>query len=249
MNSSSYSRNKLYRIYDLNGDGIINSECQLQSYDLPENPIKGSVGVYSGQEPLPDSLGNLYRVSDSYQLMNETPLKRTDLNKNGLIDVNCGVKILANPYTKDDKRRGYFYPNDGRVVDVIRNIPVVLDKPAVSGSVRPNDVSSFDNRNYLSEYKSYSDIKNGQITYYTDSSIDQPFNSPVYTISSMVDKVIRKDPMDSVKPEYIKTPISTTLHHISRDQNTRDALSHREDLMSRQQNLYNRTSWTNRWEK
>jgi hypothetical protein len=62
-----------------------------------------------------------------------------------------------------------------------------------------------------------------------------------------VDKTIRIDPMDSVKPEYIKTPVTSTLHHVSRDQQTRDALFFREDLMSRQQNLYNRTSWTNRW--
>jgi hypothetical protein len=93
----------------------------------------------------------------------------------------------------------------------------------------------------------YDDIKNGQITYYTDSSTDQPFYAPVYTLSSTVDKVIRKDPMDSVKPEYIRTPITSTMNSVSRDQFTKDALSHREDIMSLQQNLYNRTKWTSKW--
>lgn len=247
--NSSYSKNKLYRRYDLHGDGVVNSSCDIQSSELPSNPIKGNLGLYTGEEALSESLGNLYNISDSYEVMNETEIKRVNLNKNGMVEVNCDRITLANPHRKDDSRKGYYYPNDGRVIDAVRNIPLILDRPCESGSVRPNDVSSFDNRNYLSQYKSYSDIKNGQITYYTDSSISQPFNSPVYTISSTVDKTIRKDPMDSIKPEYIKTPISTTLHYISRDQSTRDALAHREDLMSRQQNLFNRTSWTNRWEK
>jgi len=249
---SNYNKTKVYSTINNNGDGIIDNDCHDTEFTLPTQPVEGNLGVYSGEEPLPETFGNLYGLSSSYQLMNETEMDVKDISKNGLIQVGCDVQKVANPYCdlfckRDPRRKGYFYPNDGRTIDVIRNIPLILDKPAESGSVALKDVSTFDNRNYGMKYKSYSDIKNGQITYYTDSSTDQPFYGPVYTLSATVDKVIRKDPMDSVKPEYIRTPISTTMNSVSRDQNTRDALSHREDLMSLQQSLYNRTKWTSHW--
>lgn len=207
--------------------------------------IPGSLGIYSGDDEMPYNGGNLYRVGNSYQLMDERA-KTSDtihfISKMGLYPMQ-DYKVVDNPIGG----KGYYYVQDGRVVDSARNIRMVLDKPAEVGSVSMDQVSTFDNSNYGSVYKSYSDIKNGQISYYINNDVAQPFISPVYTLSSYVDKTIRIDPMDSPKPEYIKTPISSTLYSVSKDQSTRDQLSFREDLMSRQQNLYNRTSWTNRW--
>ena len=207
--------------------------------------IPGSLGVYSGDEEMPYNGGNLYRVGNSYQVMDERA-KTSDtihfISRMGLYPMQ-DYKVVDNPIGG----KGYYYVQDGRVVDSARNIRMVLDKPAEVGAVDMDQVRTFDNRNYGSVYKSYSDIKNGQISYYINNDVAQPFISPVYTLSSYVDKTIRIDPMDSPKPEYIKTPISSTLYAVSKDQSTRDQLSFREDLMSRQQNLYNRTSWTNRW--
>jgi len=250
INNSNNINNNLYRTYNLNGDGVVDSSFQLdKSFSLPEKVVKGNLGVYSGEEPLPETYGQLYNMSSYYDVLANSDMDVKNVNKNGLIPVNCDVKKVANPYFGNGQKPfGYFYPFDGRTIDVIRNIPLVLDKKAESGSVHMDDVAYFDNRNYGSNYKSYKDIKNGQITYYTDSSVNQPFVNPVYILSSTVDKVIRKDPMDSIKPEYIKNPISSTLNYVSKDQATRDALSHREDIMSRQQNLYNRTKWTAHWE-
>ncbi len=245
-------RNGIYRTYELNGDGIVDSSCEEdEHYRPPSKPIKGNLSLYSGQEPLPETLGHLYKMNNQYHLMTETPQIITDINKNGLIPVNCGVKRVFNPYCNknDTTERTYYYPNDGRVIDTVRNIPLLLDKPALSGSVKMDDTAYIDNRNYGARYRDYRDIKNGQITYYVDQSIEHPFYSPVYTLSSTVDKVIRKDPMDSVRTEYIKKPITSSLHHVSNDQFTRDTLSHREDLMSLQQSLYNRTKWTSHWNK
>ena len=52
--------------------------------------------------------------------------------------------------------------------------------------------------------------------------------------------------MGNPKPNYSKY-VNSTLKSVVDDQFARDQLSFREELMSRQQNLYNRTSWTNRW--
>lgn len=52
--------------------------------------------------------------------------------------------------------------------------------------------------------------------------------------------------MNNPKPDYKKN-VQSTLYGVVNDQYARDQLSFREELTSRQQNLYNRTSWTNRW--
>jgi hypothetical protein len=126
-----------------------------------------------------------------------------------------------------------------------RGLSLILDKPAQIGAVDMDSTLYIDNSGYGGFYNGYGDMNNGQITYYADSSVSQPFFNPVYTISSNISKNILIDPMDSYKPYYSKNPTTSTLHNISNDQFTRDQLSFREDIMSRQQNLYNKTSWVN----
>jgi len=209
--------------------------------------IPGSLGVYSCDEPLPYNAGRLYPISTSYQVMDERPKADERIHFTN----QMGLYEMPDYHVVDNLglpgQPGYYYPQDGRVVDAARSIRMTLDRPAMVGAVYMDQVAEFDNRNYGAKYQGYSDIRNGQIAYYVNQDIAQPYFSPVYTLSSAVEKVIRVDPMDSVKPEYEKIPITSSLHHASRDQATRDELSFREDLMSRQQNLYNRTSWTNRW--
>jgi hypothetical protein len=238
----------MYAKIDLTGDGIVEESCNStyinKKYD---NVIPGNLGLYSGTCPLPQNNGHLYKLSNYYEPMPEYKQEIKFLSKMGLTQMP-DYKVVNNPL--QNELDGYFYPSDSRVIDPVRNIKTILDKPAEVGSVDMDLVGNFDNSNYGSVYRTYSDIKNGQIAYYVDPSISQPFFAPVYTISSYVDKIIFKDPMDSVKPEYIKTPVTSTLNSTEPcSQTTRDALFFREDLMSRQQNLYNRTSWTNRWIK
>jgi hypothetical protein len=208
------------------------------------NTVPGNLGLYSGCCPLPNTNGHLYKVSDYYEPMPEYKRDSKFISQLGLTPMP-DFKIVNNSIGG----KGVYYPSDGRIVEAVRDIKTILDKPAETGSVNMDLVSTFDNSNYGSVYRTYSDIKNGQISYYVDPSVSQPFIAPVYTLSSYVDKTIFKDPMDSVKPEYIKRPLTSTLYSSSALQDTRDALSFREDIMSRQQNLYNRTSWVNRWVK
>jgi hypothetical protein len=216
------------------------------SNDEGPSLIRGSLGVYSGDEPLPFNNDKLYNVSGSYRVMEERDKSDERIHFISSLGLYAmpDYKLEPNPV---GGAPGYQYVQDGRVVDAPRGIRMILDQPAKVGAVNMDQVSTFDNSNYGGRYKTYSDIRNGQIAYYINEDVAQPFFNPVYTVSSYVDKTIRVDPMDSVKPEYIRKPISSTMHSVSKDQSTRDALSFREDLMSRQQNLYNRTSWTNRW--
>jgi hypothetical protein len=234
----------MYAKINLTGDGVVDNKCKPTYLNNNyKEVVPGNLGLYSGCCMLPNNDGHLYNVSRYYEPMVEYEQDVKFLNKLGLTPMP-DYKVVDNL----NGGSGYFYPSDGRVIDSLRNMKTILDKPAEVGSVDMDLVSTFDNSNYGSVYRTYSDIKNGQIAYYTDFN-SQPFFSPVYTLSSYVDKTIFKDPMDSIKPEYIKTPVTSTLHNVSPFQDTRDALSFREDLMSRQQSLYNRTSWDNRWVK
>jgi hypothetical protein len=209
--------------------------------------IQGSLGVYNGCEEMPYNKGHLYNLKSSYKVMEERPKSDRSIHFINQLGLQAMEDYVMKDMTSGENKKGYYYVYDGRVVDAPRSIRMTLDQPAMVGAVDMDQVAYFDNSNYGGTYKTYSDIKNGQIAYYVNQDISQPFFNPVYTLSSFVDKTIRVDPMDSPKPEYIKTPITSTFHSVSKDQATRDELSFREDLMSRQQNLYNRTSWTNRW--
>ena len=235
----------MYARMNLNGDGIVDTAC-IPTYQNrnSDHVVPGNLGVYSGCCMLPETNGHLYKIGNNYDPMYEQ-------SQNVIFQSRLGLTQMPDYKIRDNGigGKGVFYPSDGRVLDSVRDIRTVLDKPAETGSVDMDLVGTFDNSNYGARYNTYSDIRNGQIAYYVDPSISQPFFAPVYTLSSYVDKVIFKDPMDSVKPEYIKTPITSTSYNVSNDQATRDQLSFREDLMSKQQSLYNRTSWTNRWIK
>lgn len=234
----------MYASMDINGDGITDDNLDRNVNIKKDKIVPGNLGLYSGCCPLPNLNGHEYKINTYYETMELYPQKIRFENNLGLTQMP-DYKIVENGIGG----KGVFYPSDGRIIDSVRNMRTILDKPAETGFVDMNKVSTFDNRNYGGPYKTYSDIKNGQISYYTDPGTSQPFFSPVYTLTSTVDKTIFKDPMDSVKPQYYKKPITSTLHNVSNDQFTRDQLFFREDLMSRQQNLYNRTSWVNRWVK
>jgi len=184
---------------------------------------------------------NIYNISDNYEVMNNRPAQLGFMNKIGLTDAP-NYTTVKNQVLRDCC--GYQYPGDGRMKDS-RGLEITLDKPAQIGWVDMDQTLDIDNSNYRNFYDNYEQMNNGQISYYIDKSISQPFFAPVYALSSTVDKTIFVDPMGSHKPTYFKKPISTTLHNVSKDQATRDQLAFRDDIMSLQQSLYNRTSWVN----
>lgn len=176
---------------------------------------------------------------DSYKdtISNDVSSKKTNTFLNKL-----GLTPMTDYHKMGDK---YMYGWDSRMVDA-RGLRLELDQPAKIGAVNMNDVYKIDNKGYGGVYKTYSDINNGNVVYYVDQSISQPFFDPVYTLSANVEKNILLDPMNNPKPDYKKN-VQSTLYGVVNDQYARDQLSFREELTSRQQNLYNRTSWTNRW--
>ena len=180
-------------------------------------------------------------ISQTLQPMNRQPQDVSFLNRLGL------TPMTDYHLKQKDGKETYVYGWDSRMVDA-RGMRLELDQPAKVGAVNMDDVYKIDNSGYGGVYSDYTAINNGQIAYYVDNSVSQPFFDPVYTLTSTVNKQILLDPMTNPKPDYSKS-VNSTLYSVVNDQSSRDQLSFREELMSRQQNLYNRSSWTNRWIK
>lgn len=201
------------------------------------DPTRGFLGfsgfLYPGKpsfEPDP------YQTSEDHVVLN----KDLDLvHAPDFYQVTAGVGIGEKPF------HGYA-SKDPRLADVLRNDTLVLDRPPFQPAhVQPLCRSDSDSgvAPTASVFPSYENITGGNIQYYTDASISEAFYPPMYQIPSRVQSSIFKDPMGSLKAYYEKIPVlrrNTMLSEYSFDQ---DQMSFREDIMSRQQSLMDRTDY------
>jgi hypothetical protein len=170
------------------------------------------------------------------------------LNQNFGLGVAPDFYVIPKTYCGGE---GVSTNNDARVIDSRRSIKTELDRVPYDGQIKIYELNKIYDKQYQGygqQYNNYRDVDAGQIQYYYDKSIADPYFQPVYTIRSDVLSYLYKDPMDSVKPYYARRPTQQTLKNLSKDQMTRDTLSFREDLMSLQSGLMNRKNWTARWE-
>jgi hypothetical protein len=96
-------------------------------------------------------------------------------------------------------------------------------------------------------YGDYSQINNGQIRYYHDQQEDDPYFSPNFVTRQNVDYILFKDPMGSIKPEYIRNSLNFTNRNFSKDSFTRDSTQFREELMERQMRVRNQQRYEPRY--
>lgn len=179
-------------------------------------------------------------TSITYNSMSYQPKNTNFLN---VIGLRAAPDFEMTTQEQNNKPQ-FFYTNDARTKDNFRGLEVQLDKPSYIGCANMDQAFSIDNSNYkFSSYSGYKDMNNGQLAYYIDESIAQPFNSSVYTLSGLTKKQMFVDPMGANKPQYTKLPYTSTLNAVSNYQHTRDALSFREDLMSLQSRKRNQQSY------
>jgi hypothetical protein len=98
--------------------------------------------------------------------------------------------------------------------------------------------------NYGKNYTDYASVNAGQIQYYVDKELAEPFYSPVYGIKSGSVGTTYKDPMDSQKPVFTKEyppeckySTGTCLSYID------DTTKFRDDIISRQQRVHNQQKY------
>jgi hypothetical protein len=147
---------------------------------------------------------------------------------------------------------------DPRLYDAARGITMPIDRPPYDSTVLLKNINtdvSLDN--YGKGYRTYSDINAGQIVYYIDKSIADPFFDPLFTIPSETYSTVYRDPMSNLKPTYYRKPDKDCLSNPTLLSNCnpcqesttwfRDSQNHREDLLARKMQKFNQTKWSARW--
>jgi hypothetical protein len=199
-----------------------------------------------------DCTNKVYYKTDKEPLINPNYYYGFDrVNLNDRIGLDSSPEFIEISCKKEadncNREKVYTTPYDGRLIDPRRNITIVLDRPPLEGQVNMNDVYQDKLLNYGKNYSSYSDIHSGQILYYIDKTISDPYYNPNFVIRSEVEHVLFQDPMGAIKPQYYRRPFTNTFNNLSNDQQTRDTLFFREDIMARQQAKYNQQRFDARY--
>lgn len=137
-----------------------------------------------------------------------------------------------------------FTSNDPRLIDTLRNSRQILDTPAL----QPEGVQPLCRKPMMplpstGTYDSYEDLRGGNLRYYKSALVADIFAEPVYQIPSNVVKAVYQDPMGSLKPYYDRRPILQHNAQLSEYSFDQDQMEFREDLMSKQSSLMDRTDW------
>jgi len=133
-----------------------------------------------------------------------------------------------------------------------------LDTVPTTGRVRLknmyNDGYTYD---HATNFENYENIGDGNITYYIDKEIQDPFYKPVFSEPAKESSVLFVDPMGSVKLECNREAlINTENPTVTKAKfypyclsSMQDSASFREDLMALQMRKINQERWSNRWAK
>jgi hypothetical protein len=164
---------------------------------------------------------------------------------------------LPNGWMEPCKGMNQVFTNDPRLNSASHAQWITLDKPPIDSSMKLYEIP-YDKKldNYGQGYNSYNDINAGQIMYYVDKSIEDPFYKPNFITSSQIDGTLYKDPMGGLQPRYYRT-------NLKDDDNIgpvrdnyegclswmQDSLNQREDIMSLQMGKMLKQQWTPRYSK
>ena len=174
-----------------------------------------------------------------------------------------GFTIL-NPEALISKYADDFYPidygrrwgsRDPKLFSASHDQVLTFDCPPIEGRIPLEKISTDNSLNgYGKNYRTYSDINAGHITYYIDKSIEDPFFEPLYANKALSSGELYKDPMGGIKPQYERRLLVQN-DPINMDRSSyngclswmEDSQEHREDLLSKQMRKYNQQRWEPRW--
>ena len=145
---------------------------------------------------------------------------------------------------------------DPRLISAAHNGQVLtLDNPPITSGMKLSRVSvdpMLDG--YGQGYKGYEDVNAGQIMYYIDHSIEDPFFVPTFALSAEATGLLYRDPMGAMKPQYDRVPLRRDdplgpqrNNYVGGLSWMQDSLEQREDIMARQMSRSNQERWSPRW--
>lgn len=215
------------------------------------------------------SMRNCCVNSDYFNCHNTMPFGQNIEPKNNKNKTNMNPQSLTNKYATDFSITSCTLPKyqgscpkeqytslDPRLVSAGHmGQRQTLDIPPVDPKVKM-DTLLVDNNldNYGQNYKNYEDIKEGNILYYIDHTIEDAYFRPNFTIPSNINAFVYKDPMGSFKPQYNRKPVSCrnvldskSNHYEGGLSWMADSLEQREDIMSLQMSKRNQQRYEPRY--
>jgi hypothetical protein len=228
--------------------------CESKFYNFHDNGIPTNMSVR-------DCDFSKYYDCDNKRLF-KTQIEPRNLNKYEFLNPNTISKSYDKSFTglKGSATRSYnntvYTTNDPRLMSPNFGGEIMaLDKPPINESIELDKIYTDPTMKYYGQqYNSYKDINAGQILYYIDKSIEDSLFDPLFVNNANVEGVVYKDPMGSMKPQYLRTPIKNqnlleTRHNNNHGELTwvRDSQETREDLMATQMSTINRQKYSSRW--
>lgn len=224
-------------------------KCDKRKYTLPTSGYPTNLSVYDAKVPdyfecfNSQCLGTVIQPDNKTGFKTLNPQLAQENYDTGFQKIKCGNKTV-------------YVSNDPRLIDSARGQVIPLDLPPDDGSVKLSEVYTDPRlKEYGKFYKNYSDISAGQITYYTNNSIEDAFFRPVFTTSAYDMKSLYQDPMSAMRPQYDRFPIKNNDHVTSKKTNYQynlswmdDSVEQREDIISRQMRKQNEQKWSARWQ-
>lgn len=141
--------------------------------------------------------------------------------------------------TKCNGNKAYTCPTDPRLFDAARGFAVAIDSPPISVT----QCTAGDTTNYGKGYSNYNDINAGQITYYIDKSIKDPYYHPIFYNVAATERTMDIDPMDRRSVVYPRIPVYCRENEMCLSAVT-DISELREQLMALQMRPRNRERYT-----
>jgi hypothetical protein len=201
-----------------------------------------------------------YYDCDNIKLF-KSQIEPDDLSEYYPLNPEAISQLYDKSYEKIKASDTLSYPNDVYITNDPRLVSgahdgqiLALDRPPINGKVDLNKIYTDKDLNYYGKkYNSYNDVNTGQITYYIDQTLQNPIFEPLFGNPSRVDGYVYKDPMGSMKPQYIRVPVKHIDLLDTKSNNSgqltwmRDSLESREDLLSFQMSKNNREKYSSRW--
>lgn len=242
-------------VYDYPKSSCNCYKCTAKKYDFPTKGIPTNMSVRDCDFPA------------YFECYDDKPF-RADIEpriKQGYTNLN--PQVMTQQFARDFhptscKERAGCCPEvqwasmDPRLVSASHSGQVqTLDRPPITGDMPLCEVAHSKLLDKFGQnYKTYSDVNAGQVAYYTDASIEDPYFSPNFVTSSLATGTLYKDPMGALKPSYKRTPLTDNDPMGPERDNyegclswMEDSLSHRQDLMSKQMHRRNEQRWMPRW--
>jgi hypothetical protein len=163
--------------------------------------------------------------------MNPDYKKTIDHSNYDILNKSNQLKFAPDFFKTAD---GKYTSLDPRLIDVMRGgYSMQLNVPVYDATWKSFN-RGLGNKIGTQQYSSYTDIDGGQVSYYVDDYLTQPYFAPNYQIRSQIQPRVFIDPMGSLKPEYNRVPILQTASYISDYRFDQDQIGFREDIMSLQ---------------